>query len=392
MGDHGDGPGGAFDGLDNVLAHTLGGPPPNNFGALAGDVHFDDSENWTDVPQATNAQPIDLVTVAAHEFGHVLGLNETGVAGSLMWPNYLGSHRFLGQDDIAGIQSLYGPPTNFILGAVQVDCSPRTFTLENFPAGTTLTWTVSGPIQIVGGQGTQNVQVQSTTTSPSTGTITATLASGCDVVTFIRTVTVGSPNLLSMTYGTQGSGTNNPANTVNFVSANTWYIIRSNANNANLTAPINWFFPLGQPGNVNGYTGGINNVDFNLNLSSGQSVTFNTIRAVNNCDAQTRNVTFTTGSGFRAYPNPAREEVTVEFDNPTYPEALPDALEIVSEKQMKTVRTVNVQDVFARKAFKNGKQIEFDIRDLPRGVYYLKVTNPRQEKDKQVEMVRLVFE
>lgn len=92
------------------------------------------------------------------------------------------------------------------------------------------------------------------------------------------------------------------------------------------------------------------------------------------------------------FPNPAKDHLIVEFDNSESADALPDALEIVSEKQMKTVRTANVQEVFARKAFKNGKQIEFDIRDLPRGVYYLKVLNPRQEKDKQVEMVRLVFE
>lgn len=121
-------------------------------------------------------------------------------------------------------------------------------------------------------------------------------------------------------------------------------------------------------------------------------MTFNTIRATNNCGTATRNPTFTASSGFRAFPNPAKEELTVEFDNTAYQEALPVALEIVSEKQMKTVRTVNVQDVFTRKAFKNGKQIEFDIRDLPRGVYYLKMLNLRQEKEKQVEMVRLVFE
>lgn len=36
-----------FDGVGNVLAHTLGGPPPNNFGDQAGDIHFDDSETWT---------------------------------------------------------------------------------------------------------------------------------------------------------------------------------------------------------------------------------------------------------------------------------------------------------------------------------------------------------
>ena len=37
----------AFNGPGNVLAHVLGGPPPNTCGGLAGDIHFDDSETWT---------------------------------------------------------------------------------------------------------------------------------------------------------------------------------------------------------------------------------------------------------------------------------------------------------------------------------------------------------
>lgn len=58
-----------FDGAEGVLAHTLGGPPPNNFGAQAGDIHFDESETWTLNFRNTDSQPKDLVTVAAHEIG-----------------------------------------------------------------------------------------------------------------------------------------------------------------------------------------------------------------------------------------------------------------------------------------------------------------------------------
>ena len=101
---HGDGF--PFDNQNGVLAHAFF-PPPNN-GALAGDLHFDEDENWTTNTRTnTFAQPIDLVTVAAHEIGHSLGLDHTNVAGSLMWPDYLGSHRFLGPDDIAGIRTYH---------------------------------------------------------------------------------------------------------------------------------------------------------------------------------------------------------------------------------------------------------------------------------------------
>ena len=102
-GNHGDGD--PFDGVGNVLAHAFF-PPPNG-GDIAGDAHFDDAETWTvNVPIPLGG--IDLVTVAAHEFGHSLGLNHSTVANALMFPTYSGLHRFLDQDDINGILSVYG--------------------------------------------------------------------------------------------------------------------------------------------------------------------------------------------------------------------------------------------------------------------------------------------
>ena len=94
-----------FDGKNGVLAHAFY-PPPNG-GAIAGDAHFDDAEKWTTSTRNNGAQPIDLVTVAAHEIGHSLGLAHSSVAGSLMYPFYSSSHRFLHVDDINGIRSLY---------------------------------------------------------------------------------------------------------------------------------------------------------------------------------------------------------------------------------------------------------------------------------------------
>ena len=98
---HGDG--NNFDGPSGVLAHAYF-PPPGG-GAFAGDTHFDEAETWT-----VNLPPsgIDLVTVAAHEFGHALGLAHSTVTGALMYPFYGGAHRNLEADDIAGIRALYG--------------------------------------------------------------------------------------------------------------------------------------------------------------------------------------------------------------------------------------------------------------------------------------------
>uniref|UniRef100_A0ACB8FGC0 Uncharacterized protein n=1 Tax=Sphaerodactylus townsendi TaxID=933632 RepID=A0ACB8FGC0_9SAUR len=55
---------------------------------------------------------INLFHVAAHEFGHALGLAHSTIQDALMFPKYIHSDPAkvrLHQDDIEGIQSLYGP-------------------------------------------------------------------------------------------------------------------------------------------------------------------------------------------------------------------------------------------------------------------------------------------
>ena len=105
-GDHADGF--PFDGPSGVLAHAFFPPNPGNPATpLHGDAHFDEAETWSiTIPPPANT--FDLVSVAAHEFGHSLGLGHSNVAGALMCPFYAGPHRYLHNDDRLGIQSIYG--------------------------------------------------------------------------------------------------------------------------------------------------------------------------------------------------------------------------------------------------------------------------------------------
>ena len=98
-GDHGDGD--PFDGPGDVLAHSSF---PNPYSDRQVIMHFDEDERWVD----STTQDVDLLTVAAHEIGHTLGLDHSRDPSSLMYPSYSGPHRFLGDDDLVGIHSLYG--------------------------------------------------------------------------------------------------------------------------------------------------------------------------------------------------------------------------------------------------------------------------------------------
>ncbi|PKU41798.1 stromelysin-1-like [Limosa lapponica baueri] len=97
-----------------VLTYSPGGSvahayaPGKDFG---GDAHFDEDETWTKSTEGTN-----LFYVAAHEFGHSLGLFHSKDPNALMYPVY---RKFdpsvfpLNQDDINGIQYLYGCKQEF---------------------------------------------------------------------------------------------------------------------------------------------------------------------------------------------------------------------------------------------------------------------------------------
>jgi hypothetical protein len=97
--DHGDGD--PFDGPGDVLAHASFPNPYDNSQVF---LHFDDEERWMD----SETRDVDLLTVAAHEIGHTLGLAHSNNPEALMYASYSGPRRFLSEDDIAGVQSLYG--------------------------------------------------------------------------------------------------------------------------------------------------------------------------------------------------------------------------------------------------------------------------------------------
>ncbi|XP_006038122.1 matrix metalloproteinase-20-like [Alligator sinensis] len=89
-----------FDGPGGTVAHAFG---PG--AGIGGDAHFDGDEKWS-----AEHNGINLYLVAAHEFGHSLGLLHSRNPASLMYPTYQ-KRRLQGSplsfEDVHKIQTLY---------------------------------------------------------------------------------------------------------------------------------------------------------------------------------------------------------------------------------------------------------------------------------------------
>lgn len=92
-----------LNGPGEVLAHCMGMTDSEKI--TSGDVHFDENETWT----INSKEGIDIMLVAAHEFGHALGLGHSSQSGAIMWPNSLpySPQYQLHADDKKRIKALY---------------------------------------------------------------------------------------------------------------------------------------------------------------------------------------------------------------------------------------------------------------------------------------------
>ncbi|MFM7858743.1 MAG: matrixin family metalloprotease, partial [Flammeovirgaceae bacterium] len=312
--EHGDPCTCAFNGQNGVLAH--GFFPPPNLGDFAGDIHFDDSEDWTLNTRNNSDQPIDLMTVAAHEIGHALGLNHTTVTNSLMNASYTGSHRFLGQDDIDGIRSIYGLPVTILGVNLLCNSNTNTLTVQNQPANSVVTWSSSNASAVsfnpIGGNSTTPTRLNNFSGEVN---ITATLGGVCgNNVNITRTIWVGNPPANNSTLIWTGIRGVNP------VSLNAGSLNYYQVDNVATATSYSWSLPRG----FTAYGSSTTTAGPQLSaITANQVGTYLMLcRANNTCGSSwTNSLTINVvggggGGGIQmraAYPNPVSDSFTVKL-------------------------------------------------------------------------------
>lgn len=352
---------------------------PNNVQPAAGRARIGENKLWvagtrTAVFNCVSTNYVIPVSrVIAHEMGHYLGLKHTNRPSD-------------GDED-----GLSDTPRDFSEYDSCINPSNCQFAGDNPPCN--VCNTNSNP-EIVASGGYKNVMGGSTLPdcmsqfSPMQVAIMKNNLAGLMNYVVENSLTVTSPpDIQNMHYNTVGS-TQPPTfvTTYNSVAANTWWRIQTNLNASTLSGPISW-----NPNTwVNAFANGPNNIEYYLNLSSGQSTNI-AVSATNACGTSNRTIAFATYYGYRMYPNPAKTTVYVEFDNTEKAELLPEEIRLFSEKSTNPIQRINVQEAHRQKAFKNGNQLELEVKSLPRGTYYLHIINSKR-KDLETDIIRLLLE
>ena len=371
VGNHGDPCNCDFDGVNGTLAHAFF--PPPNLGAFAGDIHFDDAETWTLNLKTSDSQPIDLLTVAAHEIGHSLGLAHTTVANSLMNASYTGSHRFLGPDDVASIQDLYGPPVQ--ISGPSLLCSTNSYILQNPPPGSTITWTVSNTRLFSGstsGTGSSAVVSPFHTNSSGQATITFTVTTACGTITIPKTFWVGKPAIPGAITGntTPGPGSYTP-----------YYINNLPAGATSMSWGLPYCVGCSQPWS---FVSGQN--DILITAQVGDSDGYVQAMGVNACGTGGASLLYVTASGPcdpcpRIFPNPVSDLMTIEWM---------DKEGFVVDQEIETYELSLYNSVGAIILTKTAKNpsIQLDLSQVKNGFYYLHIQTKDGLIRKQIRIER----
>lgn len=93
-----------------------------------------------------------------------------------------------------------------------------------------------------------------------------------------------------------------------------------------------------------------------------------------------------------AYPNPATNELTIQFSGISDAELLPKAIYLYHESSTIPKKQANVKEVYEKNGLLEGNKLIWDVSILPRGTYYLHVVPSEKSDKKGIEKLRIILE
>ena len=247
--------------------------------------------------------------------------------------------------------------------------------------GATYSWSCGGGLVATSGNNGQNYTVQPNIAS-GIGWVQVTITSGCDGRSIVSTknVNIGPPKFSH--FLVNGQQTSNATVCVNnFASIE--------AQPYDNTGNYSW--SLSNSGNA--YLTNYNSANTSFNAYTADCYGLS-LQISNSCGTTQGNLTICAQNCFARYtvsPNSAKDVLTVTFEPTEDASALPDEITLVREKTILPVKTVNVQELAKTASFTQDRKVIFQVGDLPRGIYYIQVKNPRR-KDKELDVIRILLE
>lgn len=268
----------------------------------------------------------------------------------------------------------------------------RTFTIQNIP-GATYTWNVSSTLSILSGAGTNQLTVQRNGTAVGNASVSVQISTPCSgsAITTTSNFVVGVP---TATVNTSDDRTPQPSNY-------TYHTATAQLINGKTASNYRWYEEA---------SGSATNLTF---INSGLilnrwpippcSTKFYQLQITTACGTSVyRGYAYNTygcggGFAFSAYPNPTDNQLTVEK---TSLEARPsgamtdqEAIDYISASQIGLSETFDVElyDKYSQ-LLKKGKasagKLAMDLKQMPRGLYFLRITDGKNVITKQIMIVR----
>lgn len=255
----------------------------------------------------------------------------------------------------------------------RVLCGTTTFQVTG-GNGTSYSW------QTTGGVSASSTTASATVSASSDGTVKVFPVSVCGTGTTYALVNIktGAPGIPKFT----ADGDSNSF--VNMCAGNSKYLV-VNSNKAN-----SYSFQL-LNGTANLITSGSNSATFNT-YNTG---VFRVEARATNCNGYGSNTKYINvincSSAFSVSPNPTSSTLTVAYDKETPIDLMPDNIKLLNG-EMKEFYSADIKNKIKRKEL-IGTTIDIDVNKLPRGEYYLHITNENHpDKDKKLEKIRVLLQ